>query len=81
MRIALVQSNPTVGDIEGNVARVLRSVEEARARGAKLVVFHELVVSGYPPQDLLERADFISQCEAGLERLRRRRRASQVPGW
>jgi NAD+ synthase (glutamine-hydrolysing) len=70
MRIALVQSNPTVGDIEGNVARVLRSVEEARARGAKLVVFHELVVSGYPPQDLLERADFISQCEAGLERLR-----------
>ncbi len=70
MRIALVQSNPIVGDVEGNLARVLRAVDEARARGAELVVFQELVVSGYPPQDLLERRDFLSQCEAALERLR-----------
>jgi NAD+ synthase (glutamine-hydrolysing) len=70
MRIALVQSNPTVGDVEGNLARVLRQVEDARARGAELVVFQELVLSGYPPQDLLERQDFLSQCEAALERLR-----------
>jgi NAD+ synthase (glutamine-hydrolysing) len=70
MRIALVQSNPTVGDVEGNLARVLRQVEDARACGAELVVFQELVLSGYPPQDLLERQDFLSQCEAALERLR-----------
>lgn len=70
MYLALVQSNPVVGDVEGNLARVLQSVDDARARGAELVVFHELVLSGYPPQDLLERRDFIAQCEAALERLR-----------
>ncbi|HXV12586.1 MAG TPA: nitrilase-related carbon-nitrogen hydrolase, partial [Candidatus Krumholzibacteria bacterium] len=70
MRIALVQFNPIVGDVEGNLARILRQVDDARARGAELVVFHELAVSGYPPQDLLERRDFLAQCEAALERVR-----------
>ncbi len=69
MRIALVQSNPIVGDVEGNLAHVLSRVDEARAGGADLVVFPELVLSGYPPQDLLERRDFIAQCEAALARL------------
>jgi len=78
MRIALVQSNPIVGDVEGNLARVLRGVHDAHARGVDLAVFQELVVSGYPPQDLLERGDFIAQCEAALVRLRDA--STHVPG-
>lgn len=70
MRIALVQLNPVVGDVDGNLARVLQGVDDARGRGAELAVFHELVLSGYPPQDLLERRDFIALCENALERLR-----------
>src|SRR6187431_1769747 len=69
MRIALFQTNPVVGDIEGNLGRVLRGLEKARAARADLAVFHELVLSGYPPQDLLERSDFIAQCEGALARL------------
>lgn len=69
MRIALFQTNPVVGDIEGNLGRVLRGLEKARAARADLAVFHELVLSGYWPQDLLERRDFIAQCEAALARL------------
>jgi NAD+ synthase (glutamine-hydrolysing) len=70
MRIALVQLNTTVGDVEGNVNGILSLAERARGDGADLVVFHELCVSGYPPRDLVERAHFIRQCEAGLERVR-----------
>lgn len=70
MRIALVQFNSVVGDIDGNIARVLDAVERARRERAGLVVFHELCVSGYPPRDLVERASFIRQCEAGLEKIR-----------
>ena len=69
MRIALVQTNPVVGDIEGNLGRVQRALDRARASHADLAVFHELVLSGYPPQDLLERRDFIAECEAALARL------------
>jgi NAD+ synthase (glutamine-hydrolysing) len=69
MRIALCQTNPVVGDIEGNLGRVLRGLERARAARADLAVFHELVLSGYWSQDLLERRDFIAQCESALARL------------
>ena len=69
MRIALVQTNPVVGDIEGNLGRVQRALDRARAAHADLAVFHELVLSGYPPQDLLERRDFIAECETALARL------------
>ncbi|MCI0452220.1 MAG: NAD+ synthase [Candidatus Latescibacteria bacterium] len=78
MRIALVQLNPTVGDVEGNLARILRHLDDAHTRGAQLVVFHELVVSGYPPQDLLERRDFLAQCEAAIERVREA--SARLPG-
>jgi predicted amidohydrolase len=55
MRIALVQTNPTVGDLVGNAKLVAAAIDEARHRGAELVVFSELVISGYPPKDLLLR--------------------------
>lgn len=69
IRIALAQINPTVGDLDGNVARILAHVEAARAQGADLVVFPELVIPGYPPEDLLLKPSFIEANLAALERI------------
>jgi NAD+ synthetase len=59
MRIALAQINPTVGDIAVNSAKVIDFVTRARASGARVVVFPELCITGYPPKDLLLKAQFI----------------------
>ena len=69
MRIALGQINPTVGDLAGNVDRMVRATREAAARGAQLVVFPELSVSGYPPRDLVEKPSFLAAAQRALERL------------
>jgi len=53
LRVALAQLNTTVGDIDGNAAKIVESLGEARSKGAQLVVFPELAVNGYPPEDLL----------------------------
>jgi NAD+ synthase (glutamine-hydrolysing) len=59
IRIALAQFNSTVGDFDGNVARMAELLGEARAQGADLVAFPELAITGYPPEDLLLRASFL----------------------
>ncbi len=64
LRVALGQINATVGDIEGNTARIRESLAQAREDGAQLAVFPELAVNGYPPEDLLLKTNFL---EAGLE--------------
>lgn len=69
MRIALGQINTTVGDIDGNVALMARMAKQAAERGAELVVFPELSVTGYPPRDLVERRRFVDRSEDGLRRL------------
>lgn len=69
MKIALAQINTTVGDFEGNVARILQFARMALDRKADLVVFPEMAVCGYPPRDLVERRDFIERSEAELLRL------------
>jgi NAD+ synthase (glutamine-hydrolysing) len=61
MKIALAQFNPTVGDFEGNAARIVSLATEAKQRGADLAVFSELCVCGYLPLDLLERPAFIER--------------------
>ncbi len=71
MRIALAQINPTVGDFAGNTDRVARAAREAEARGADVVVFPELTISGYPPRDLVEQPSFLDRSEHELERLAR----------
>ncbi|RPH82366.1 MAG: NAD+ synthase [Candidatus Rokuibacteriota bacterium] len=58
-RVALAQINPTVGDLEGNVARIRVALAQARAVGARLVAFPELAITGYPPEDLLFKSAFI----------------------
>jgi NAD+ synthase (glutamine-hydrolysing) len=65
-RIALAQINPTVGDLDGNVARIRAGLDQARALGCQLVAFPELAVTGYPPEDLLFKSAFI---EANLKAL------------
>ncbi len=66
MRVALAQINPTVGDFPGNVDRLTRAVREASARGAEVVVFPELALTGYPPRDLVEKPSFLDRSEQEL---------------
>ncbi|HSQ15735.1 MAG TPA: NAD+ synthase, partial [Candidatus Binatia bacterium] len=61
LRLALAQVNATVGDIAGNVRKVLSVCGRAREAGADLVVFPEMVLPGYPPEDLLLRASFVEE--------------------
>ncbi len=69
MRIALGQINPTVGDLPGNVALMLRFAQEAAARHAEWIVFPELSVTGYPPRDLVEKPSFIERSERAVQQL------------
>jgi NAD+ synthase (glutamine-hydrolysing) len=69
MRIALAQINATVGDIPGNERLVCEQLSRAREEGAQLVVFPELVVTGYPPEDLLLKEHFLADARAALERI------------
>ncbi|MBN2201514.1 NAD+ synthase [bacterium] len=66
MKIGMAQLNPTVGDMEGNLARIGDAAERAAAAGARLVVYSELCLTGYPPRDLLERGAFIEASEKAL---------------
>ena len=77
-RIVVAQMNFLVGDIRGNVAKMTECVREVAHEGVTLVVFPELSVTGYPPEDLLLRADFIAESEYALARLARRAAVSGV---
>lgn len=69
MKIALAQINTTVGDISGNVERILDFAKRAKSAEADLIVFPELAVTGYPPMDLLLKDSFIQSNLDGLKRL------------
>jgi NAD+ synthase (glutamine-hydrolysing) len=69
MKIALAQTNTTVGDLEGNAQRILTFVQRAADSGADVAVFPELTLTGYPPRDLLEKQNFLDQTEQTLEHL------------
>ncbi|HYN98186.1 MAG TPA: nitrilase-related carbon-nitrogen hydrolase, partial [Actinomycetota bacterium] len=67
VRIALAQVNPTIGDLPGNKALVLRYIEKAKSAGADVVAFPEMVITGYPPDDLLLKRSFIADGNAVLQ--------------
>lgn len=69
LRLALGQIGPRVGDIEGNIARIIDAWRAAADAGADLVVFPELAVTGYPPEDLLLKDDFLDANLRALETL------------
>ncbi|HLF39399.1 MAG TPA: NAD+ synthase, partial [Burkholderiales bacterium] len=69
MKIAIAQMNVTVGDLAGNVARIADFARRARSQGADLMVTPELALCGYPPEDLLLRADFLEACQHAMDDL------------
>jgi NAD+ synthase (glutamine-hydrolysing) len=69
VRVALAQLNPTVGDIAGNEAKALEALERARGAGAQLVLFPELYITGYPPEDLLLKEHFLRDARSAVQRL------------
>jgi NAD+ synthase (glutamine-hydrolysing) len=71
MRLALAQINSVVGDLEGNRDRVLARLEEAKKSGSDVVLFPELVVTGYPPEDLLLRPGFVRAAGRTLQEIAR----------
>ena len=75
MKIGLVQINPVIGDFANNCKRILKWAVDAKEQGCELVIFPELAISGYPPQDLLERQSFIEDHNSALDEL-----LFQLPG-
>lgn len=69
MKIALIQTNPVIGDFTHNTAALQRWLDKAGNRGCRMAIFPELSLSGYPPQDLLERSDFIAAHDRQLQML------------
>ena len=72
MRLALAQINPVVGDLEGNADTIGAQIAEAREAGCDLVLFPELAVTGYPPEDLLLRPGFVRAAERTLRTIAER---------
>lgn len=69
LRVALAQINTTVGDIEGNVEKILRYLKSAEKESADIVVFPELCVTGYPPEDLILKPQFVRDNMRGRDRV------------
>ena len=80
MKIAIAQLNPTVGDVAGNFAKALEAHEEARSQGADLVVFPELFLAGYPPEDLVLKPSFQQACKDALLELAKAADGDGGPG-
>lgn len=71
MKIALAQINYHIGNFESNTSKIISAVRLAREKGAELVVFSELAISGYPPRDFLEFDDFVNTCLRSIEAIAR----------
>jgi NAD+ synthetase len=69
VKIALAQINPTVGDFTGNLEKIVDAGSRAAALGARLTVFSELVICGYPPADFLEKPSFLARCRSAVDEL------------
>lgn len=69
MNIALAQLNYHIGNFEANTAKIISTLNAAKAKGADLVVFSELCICGYPSRDFLEFSEFIDECEASAQQI------------
>jgi NAD+ synthase (glutamine-hydrolysing) len=69
VKIALAQIDPTVGDFTGNLAKIIAASRRAAEQGARLAVFSELCICGYPPADFLEKPSFLARCRSAVEEL------------
>lgn len=68
LRVAICQVNPTVGDLDGNVSLALAALAEAEDAGADVAVLPEMMITGYPPEDLVLKPGFVADCRASLEK-------------
>ena len=75
VKIALAQINPTVGDFSGNLEKMIAASQRAARLGARLTVFSELVICGYPPADFLEKPSFLARCRSAVNELAEATRA------
>jgi NAD+ synthetase len=75
VKIALAQINPTIGDFTGNLEKIIAASRRAAAQGARLTVFSELVLCGYPPADFLEKPSFLARCRTAVNELAEATRA------
>ena len=78
LKISLAQINPTVGDLAGNTRKILEYTAQAQKAGAQLVVFPELAVCGYPPEDLLLKKHFVADNIKALDALVKKARGISV---
>ncbi|HUH61458.1 MAG TPA: NAD+ synthase [Terracidiphilus sp.] len=69
MKIALAQINPTVGDFTGNLEKIIATSRRTADMGARLAVFSELCICGYPPADFLEKPSFLARCRTAVDEL------------
>ncbi len=69
MRIFVAQHNPIIGDLEGNTQKILHYIDQAKSKNRDIVVFPELAISGYPPEDLLLQDSFVTQIESCLDQI------------
>jgi NAD+ synthetase len=69
VKIALAQINPTVGDFSGNLTKIIAASRRAADKGARLTVFSELALCGYPPADFLEKPSFLARCRRAVDEL------------
>jgi NAD+ synthase (glutamine-hydrolysing) len=69
VKIALAQINPTVGDFTGNLGKIASLTRRAAEQGARLTIFSELAICGYPPADFLEKPSFLTRCRAAVDEL------------
>src|SRR5205085_8498554 len=78
MKIGFAQINPTVGDLRGNFEKILGAYERLRDAGAELVLTPELAITGYPPQDLVFKSQFVPQNLEVLDKLQARLRGAAL---
>ena len=69
MKITIAQLNNTVGDIDGNIAKAKETIASEKSKNSDLIVFSELFISGYPPEDLVLKTSFLDACLRGLEEI------------
>ena len=69
MRISIVQENPTVGDVKGNLALAKEAIQKLRSEDPDVIVFSEMFLTGYPPEDLLLREDLYKSIDRALNEL------------
>ena len=71
LRVALAQINPTVGDLKGNVSKIIDYIKKSLRAGVQIVAFPELAITGYPPEDLLLKNKFIEDNLAALKKIQK----------